>query len=216
MAMTLSSRPTKPRDSTKDEQIEAAQKALVRALTRFPIVSQTLKSHVFQPGVYAEEVWEWGWETPDPEADGKPYLSLVPRYLGGDSRERYYLTRFKDVLQPFFAPVEQKVPRQGVRGKEEDRLVKALRLFPILSPTLIQGATGSSQQWWKRDLQKLIKEGIIQIWHPDLLVEHDVEAGEMNIGTLRREQLKHDVTARGVRYFLAENAEALKVFLVRW
>jgi hypothetical protein len=207
------------RDLTPDERLIRDQEAFVRGMIRFPIVSLTLMRASIQiPDLDAMLLWAQ--DTPDKEAGGKPYISEIPLYRGSrDRTARYYLTRYKNTLEPLFKPRRVVFAPVGERSPEQQRLIDALDRFPILTPSLLQSAlNGGSSQWWKEDMRRLIRVGLVKIWHADLLeTGPDTKRGEKvpHLGTWTEKIIKEDVTYRGVRYFLTEYAERLQVFLIR-
>lgn len=188
------------------ERREDAKNKLIIAMTRYPIVSQTLMRTSIQIGNYLDATVSRCLEEPDEEAGGRPYLSIVPFYRGLTRAPRYYLSRYESLLQPLFQPrlVET---LHGARAKERQRIIEALDRFPILNPTLMQAALGpTAAKYFKDDLAFLIETGVITIWHEDLLTPEFVDS------TLRT--IHADVTHRGVRYFLTEHTDLLQPFLI--
>lgn len=201
-----SDQPTRARLMNEEERLENAKDTLIKALTRYPVASKTTMQSIVQVGDYLGVTINRCLEEPDEAANGKPYLSIVPSYRGLTTRgPRFYLTRYDSVLHPLFQPKPVK-KLTGMRAKERQRILDAMDRFPILNPTLMQAALGpSAAKYFKPDLEYLIEEETITIWHPDLLDQSLVDATNRII---------HDnVTHRGVRYFLTEHTRLLQPFL---
>jgi hypothetical protein len=205
MSMAMVSR---SQNLTAAERRDVDRMKLVVSFFRFPIQSKTLLRYSVQVDDLDGAI-DWAAHTPDPLLGGtEMILSTVPLYRGMPPVFRLYLTRYHDVLEPFFSPHVQTISPFDPQHRMTYLVLNALNKFPILNPSGMQASLGPrTSADYKVYLEQLVHTGMVTVWHPHLLEPTLAEP------TMRR--LKENVTYKGSRCFLTEHRDTLRPFLRR-